>query len=79
MWLLLFAILGQSLDMYSTCRHLNNGTGREVNFLLGDTCKSVVLRKSAIITPLLILNKKSINITLGVAGTVAFTWNITRN
>lgn len=75
MWLILFAILAQGLDAYSTCHALNHGF-RELNPILGNTCKSVITRKSLIVTPLLIWNNKYVKIGLIGSGAFGFTWNL---
>ena len=68
----------QGLDAYSTCDKLNTGRYRELNPILGNTCKSVVTRKTLIVTPLLIWNKKQVKIALAVGGGIGFTINISR-
>lgn len=75
MWLISLAILAQSLDTYSTCNNIKNGR-IELNPILGNTCKSAAVTKALMITPLLIYNKKRINIGLISAGTFGFIWNI---
>lgn len=78
MLLTILAIVMQSLDGISTCNGLNSGNFKELNPIMGRTCKDVVIRKLVIATPLLVLNKKNIKIGLISAGTIGFTWNITR-
>lgn len=55
-WLLVLAILAQSADATYSCKAPNGG--RELNPLLGQSCRSVVLRKSAAFTPILVLPPK---------------------
>ena len=73
-FLISLTLLFQMADSVITCNKLNSGTHYEWNPVLGDTCKSVVTRKSLIIgTSYLIFPKKYRNllsISLTTSGAV---------
>ena len=78
-YLIGFALLFQTLDAMSSCDVLARG-GKELNPILGNSCKSVITRKLIIGTvPLFISNKKFKKVylsTLIVSGGIGFTFNI---
>lgn len=78
--LLLAALLVQAADAATTCQHLRRGTGRELNPLLGQTCQQVVLRKTAVIAPGLILTRgkfrTAFSVGLIVSGGVGVSVNL---
>ena len=60
MWLLLLAILSQSIDASYSCHKLNQGGYKELGApLIKDiNCKKIVIAKSLLFTPLLVFNDK---------------------
>ena len=78
-WLLLSAVLLQMADASYTCNKLSTGKYHETNPFLGNSCKSVILMKSAAFTPLLVLHGKPAmawKIGLAVGGGVGITFSI---
>lgn len=73
MWLTIIALIAQLSDATLACNRLNTGNYYEANPILGDTCKSVLIRKSLIVAPLLIWNNKYAKISLITSGTLGVT------
>jgi hypothetical protein len=79
-WLFLGALLAQSLDAQSSCANIKNGF-KEVNPIYGNTCKSIVIRKSLLFTPYILIFEggkwsKVYSIGLIGGGAIGFTINI---
>lgn len=75
-WLLLIAILSQSLDAANTCHKLNSGNYKELNPIFGQSCGQVIAVKSSLFTPFLFTNNKGWKIGLIVGGGVGITLSI---
>jgi len=85
MWPIILALVLQTGDAAITCNMLYSGLYREVNPVLGNTCKDVVLRKSLIIGGSYLAFKnhsKWVSIGLISSGAVGITvnlYNVKRN
>ena len=73
---LILALWLQSLDAYTSCKMINQGH-RELNPLLGNNCKSIIINKSIMITTGYILfDNKKFSIALMASGAIGTTWNL---
>jgi hypothetical protein len=82
-FLISLALLFQTGDAVYSCNKINTGLYREWNPVLGDTCKSIITRKSLLITTgYLVLPKKfrnTFSVGLMVSGGLGITLSIKLN
>ena len=77
-WFLL-AVWLQALDAYTACYNLNRG-GIEYNPILGNTCKTVIIRKVMIAgIGYTLFDNKKVSIALAVSGSVGISITIALN